>query len=159
MWLRTEVDNQAFFPAETGKFRFDGSYLYGSVLIVEGPELQQSSSPVSRTISSTATSGDSGASASFRTTPMPPAFRTVIPSKVGKEHTVSVKIVKAKMEYFHSGKVNFEQISQMHIDLSEKNANVSYVLEEVQKRWGEDYRLVTIDGLQLEDCDGNQGWD
>ncbi len=103
--------------------------MYGSVHIVKGPELQHSSSPVSRTISSTATSGDSGASASFRTTPMPPTFRTVIRSKVGTEYTLSVKIVKAKMEYFHSGKVNFEQISQMHVDLPEKNANVSHVLE------------------------------
>ena len=45
----------------------------------------------------------------------------------------------------------------MHLDISESNANVKHILEEVQQRWGEDYMLVTVDGLELEDCEGTQG--
>lgn len=45
----------------------------------------------------------------------------------------------------------------MHLDLSDWTANVKHVLEEIQQRWGEDYVLVTLDGLELEDCEGTQG--
>ena len=68
-----------------------------------------------------------------------------------------MKIVKAKMVSCKTGKVDFSAISQMHIDLNESSANVEYVLEEIRKRWGEEYNLVTVDGLKLEDCEGNRG--
>lgn len=58
---------------------------------------------------------------------------------------------------FKNGKVEFCKIEQMHLDVSESTANVSYVIKEVRQRWGEDYDLVTIDGLLLEDCKGAQG--
>ena len=45
----------------------------------------------------------------------------------------------------------------MHLDISETNADVGYILAEVRKQWGEEYRLVTFDGLELEDCEGNRG--
>ena len=45
----------------------------------------------------------------------------------------------------------------MHLDISESTANVRHILEEVQQRWGEEYMLVTLDGLELEDCEGTQG--
>jgi len=51
-------------------------------------------------------------------------------------------------------KIEFSQEAQMHLDISE---NVRYILEEVQRRWGEEYMLVTLDGLELEDCEGTQG--
>lgn len=158
MWLRSEEDNKAFYPTESGQFWLDGTLLYGCILIVEGPELQPSpvSMPTSRTVSSTATLGESGASASFRSGP---SFKSVIPSRAGKKPKISVKIIRARMEHSRTGKVNFEQLSQMHLDISEKSANVPFVLGEVRKRWGEEYRLVTIDGLELEDCAGIRGWE
>jgi len=51
-------------------------------------------------------------------------------------------------------KIEFSQEAQMHLDISE---NARYILEEVQRRWGEEYMLVTLDGLELEDCEGTQG--
>ena len=45
----------------------------------------------------------------------------------------------------------------MHLDVTECTANVEYVLNEVQQHWGDQYTLVTVDGLQLEDCEGTKG--
>ena len=39
----------------------------------------------------------------------------------------------------------------------ESTANVEYILTLVQRRWGEDYIIVTNDGLQLEDSPATQG--
>ena len=46
----------------------------------------------------------------------------------------------------------------MHIDVTENTAHVEHVLREVQQRWGENFVIVTADGLELEDCEGTQGW-
>ena len=61
------------------------------------------------------------------------------------------------MESSRTGKVEFVQEAQMHIDLAESTANVEHVTKEVQQRWGPNYVIITSDGLQLEDCEGTQG--
>lgn len=61
------------------------------------------------------------------------------------------------METSRNGKVDFIQEAQMHLDITQSTANVKHILDEVQQQWGEDYTLVTIDGLELEDCEGTQG--
>ena len=61
------------------------------------------------------------------------------------------------METFRSGKVEFTHEAQMHMDVSEPNANVVHITKEVQQGWGERYMIVTSDGLELEDCEGTQG--
>ena len=45
----------------------------------------------------------------------------------------------------------------MHLDVAESTANVQYVVSEVQHCWGDQYVLVTIDRLELEDCEGTKG--
>ena len=35
--------------------------------------------------------------------------------------------------------------------------NVKHILEEMQQRWGDQYVVDTVDGLELEDCEGTQG--
>jgi len=45
----------------------------------------------------------------------------------------------------------------MHVDVTETNANVEYITREAQQRWGEQYVLVTADGLELENCEGTKG--
>ena len=55
------------------------------------------------------------------------------------------------------GKVAFQPVNQTYIDLVESTANVEYILTLVQRRWGEDYIIVTNDGLQLEDSPATQG--
>ena len=34
---------------------------------------------------------------------------------------------------------------------------LNYIRNAVQKRWGEEYTLVTADGLEIEDSSGTQG--
>ena len=57
------------------------------------------------------------------------------------------------MESSPSGKVEFTHEVQMHLDVSEPNANVIHITKEVQQQWGERYDIVTTDGLDLEDCE------
>ena len=156
MWLRAEADNRAFYPDECGHFNLqEASLLFGAVLSVEGPYLPPASSP-SLTVSSSAQASGNGAL--YNSTPPAPAFRSVIPKhSSSKGPSVSVKIIRATMESSRTGKTEFFQEAQMHIDITESTANVDYVTKEVQQRWGQNYVVVTGDGLQLEDCEGTQG--
>lgn len=61
------------------------------------------------------------------------------------------------MDGSRSGKIEFTQEAQMHLDITESTANIKHVIREVHHRWGEEYVLVTVDGLELEDCEGTQG--
>ena len=56
-----------------------------------------------------------------------------------------------------NGKFQFTSTSQAFIDATDSTANVHYITNVVQKRWGADFQLVTADGLQLEDSSGTQG--
>ena len=67
---------------------------------------------------------------------------------------MNIKIIRAKMDSSRSGKVEFTQEAQMHLDIAESTANV---FREVHQRWGEEYVIVTVDGLELEDCEGTRG--
>ncbi len=150
VWLRGDLDNKAYFPNESGAFDLSDTY-DGAVLVVEGPEPVI---PRTTTVSSTAQSNVSGASSAYHSNP--PPFKSVIPrSKAGS--TTSVKILKAEMSTSRTGKVDFEQSAQMHIDVTETTANVCHILREVHQKWGEGYVLVTLNGLQLEDCEGTRG--
>ena len=161
VWLRAESDSRAFFPDDSGHFNLHEAHLlFGSVLGVEGPNLPLSSTP-RLTVSSTAQSSGVGASASYNSTPPsgpPPTFKSVIPKHLSsKEPSMTVKIIRATMEHSRGGKVEFTQEAQMHVDVTETSANVQYITREAQQRWGEQYVLVTADGLELENCEGTKG--
>ena len=70
---------------------------------------------------------------------------------------MKIKIIRAKMDSSRSGKVEFTQEAQMHLDIAESTANVHHIFREVHQRWGEEYVIVTVDGLELEDCEGTRG--
>ena len=70
--------------------------------------------------------------------------------------SVSVKIVKASFS-FKNGKAEFQKLGRTFISVSEATANVIYISSVIRQKWGEDYVLVTSDGLQLEDSSGTQG--
>ena len=55
------------------------------------------------------------------------------------------------------GKVDFSTISQMYVEINSENANVVYIEGEIKKKWGEEYSLVTNDGIRLEDHTSTQG--
>ena len=157
VWLRSEHDNKALFPDDSGHFNLHEAGMYGATLTVEGPTLPLSSTP-RLSVSSTAHSSGVGASASYNSNPTLPIFKSVIPKHSGsKEPTVNIKIIRAKMESSRSGKIEFTQEAQMHLDIAESRANVKHIMKEVQQRWGEEYVIVTVDGLELEDCEGTQG--
>ena len=111
MWLCVEVDNRALYPNEVGNFNLRDAHLpFSTVLGVEGPSLDSSSS--SRfSISSTAQSSATGSSSSFNSASLPPAFKFVIPKS--KEQRITVKIIQASMEYSPTGKVDFTRQAQM----------------------------------------------
>ncbi len=150
VWLMADIDNRAYFPNESGRFDLSEVFL-GTVFSVEGPNASRLS------VSSTAQSSGSGASAAYESNPLPPSFRSVIPKAKASVPTTSVKVVKATMETSRSGKIDFTQLAQMHIDVSENNANVHYILSEIEQKWGGGYLLVTLNGLELEDCEGTRG--
>ena len=85
-----------------------------------------------------------------------PSQRPTFSSK--KSGSVSVKIVKAS---FYSkcsgGKREFEKLGQTFVSVTEATANVMYVSSVIRQKWGEEYVLVTSDGLQVEDSSGTQG--
>lgn len=64
----------------------------------------------------------------------------------------TIKIVQAKGQ----NKLSFLNEGQM---FTENTANVPYLSNVVQEKWGmgEDYVMVTSDGLRVEDSDGTRG--
>lgn len=44
----------------------------------------------------------------------------------------------------------------MHIDMDSKTLNVEFVTHSIKEKWGEHYKLVTCDGLELEDSPTTQ---
>lgn len=71
--------------------------------------------------------------------------------------TINVKVIQASMKRLSSGKCTFTHLSQTFVDVTESTANVNYIKNVVQKRWGYNYVLVTADGLEIEDSSGTQG--
>ena len=53
-----------------------------------------------------------------------------------------------------NGKCEFANHGQTFVDVT---SNVNYIRNAVQKRWGEEYTLVTADRLEIEDSSGTQG--
>ena len=84
---------------------------------------------------------------------------TQIHSVVAKEalNTFNLKIVKASMQRRRNGKVDFQHESKFFVEVVESTANMDYILGAVQRKWGADPVIVTIDGLTLEDLPATQG--
>ena len=74
-----------------------------------------------------------------------------------KQSTFSVKIVKANMILLANGKVEFEQLEQVHISVDDHSANVHTVNSAIHAKWGAEFVVVTGDGLEVDDSAGTQG--
>ena len=143
LWLREEFGNRAFFPDATNSyFTLPNDVIR---LVVEG-------SPQAARPAQVATPMP-GPSVTGTTSPYPyrPFFHR------SKSQTVNVKVVRASMKRLASGKCEFANHGQTFVDVTESTSNVNYVRNAVQKRWGEEYTLVTADGLEIEDSSGTQG--
>ena len=49
------------------------------------------------------------------------------------------------------GKLDFQPISQVYIELTEATAHLEHILGVIRKRWGAEYTLVTTDRIELEE--------
>ena len=160
VWLKDDITGKAYFPGEDGSFHLADIAEY-ITLTVEGPDLSQSTSlprranPFQRSSlysasSSTVSSTPSG------TSPATPIFRSVVAPRKGS--TFCVKIVKAKVKKGgNRKKPEFLPISQAYIELTESTANLDHISSMVKRRWGDQYVIVTSDGIQLEDSPATQG--
>ena len=88
--------------------------------------------------------------------------RTVVPGAVNRRKTSAKAVkyaVKVKKGHFitQSGKCQFVPESVGYINVTEDNANVTYIGSEVKDLWGDQYILCTCDGLEMEDSDGTRG--
>ena len=100
-----------------------------------------------------ATPGSSGMSSGNNATPL----RQIVPFAKKGSNTINVKVVKAAMKHLGKGKVEFSSRGQTYIDVTDSTANVHYITNAVQQKWGTGFQLVTADGLALEDSSGTQG--
>ena len=132
----------AYFPQD-GHFNLDSAGLPPyAVLRVEGPEMRAQGTSTSRQPSLTVTSMPTS------------AFRSVIPSWRGL--TFTLKVVTASMLKYGQGKPVFQPVAQMFVDITETTANVEQVHASISSHWGYDYKLASIDGLQIEDSPATQ---
>ena len=114
---------------------------YSTTLVVEGSTSSQQPIPIATPL----------ASSSSTTTYRP------IMSGARKGQSLNLKVIKANLEYRPNGKPEFSHTGQTFIDLCESTANVHYITNVIQRKWGEDYVLVTADGLRIDDSSGTQG--
>ena len=54
-------------------------------------------------------------------------------------------------------KITFEKGEVSFIEIRESTANIDFVSQEVQLLWGEDYRVVTAEGMEVKDGSGTRG--
>ena len=71
--------------------------------------------------------------------------------------TTTVKVVLADVSKAHHSKFEFHKVGQMFITVNDATANVDYVTNAIQRKWGGGHILVTSDGLPIEDSSGTQG--
>ena len=150
MWLRDECNDSGYFPeTENGHFNLENVPSF-TTFVVEGPTVNGYQALVGargQSVTSSPTTRHAGS------LPGPPIFRSVV---AHKKVTINVKVVKAKIS--RKGKsIGFEAISQMYIGMTEQNANINYVTEEVRKHWGEEFTIVSNDGIEIADTATTQG--
>ena len=69
-----------------------------------------------------------------------------------------MKVVQARISGISGkGRPNFEMMGQMFIEVCERTSNVAYILTQIQREFGQDYVVVTADGLEVKDSSGTQG--
>ena len=65
--------------------------------------------------------------------------------------------MKAEKKVLTGGKIEFHSLEVTYVDLKPSTANVLYVQSCVQKKWGDDYVIVSNDGLRICDSSATRG--
>lgn len=55
------------------------------------------------------------------------------------------------------GKPSFDCVKTFFLELKTDQVNLSYISDFIRQKWGEDYTIVTIEGVELEDSPVTQG--
>lgn len=132
VWLKERNGQRAFFPdSNNTRFLFSGDV--GSIcfpLDVEG-------SPAPKTI------GTRSSSPHLITSPRNPLVAHT--RKAGP--VANVQVVQASVFQNRTGKIEFSPQSSSYFELTETNANVQFLTNAVQAKWGSDQVIVSSDGL------------
>lgn len=152
VWLKEEFGPKAFFPNSDNSDFYLTNDVGASIssFIVNGVSAAQRFN--------TSTPGPSSSRSSNVVSPSVAAVTSYKPIFSAKRnHSINVKIVKANVTKSTTGKLEFHKLGQAFIDINEATAKVYYISGVIQKKWGDEYVLVTADGLRIEDSSGTQG--
>ena len=61
------------------------------------------------------------------------------------------------MNKLPNGKVEFEKLEQIHVNIDEASANGHTITNAIKSKWGVGYIVVTGDGLPINDSASTQG--
>ena len=122
VYLREEFGQRAFFPEASNEFHLP-SCVGGTIfsLVVEGSQLNTRQT----NLSTSAVACIPGPSSGSR-----PIFSTK------KEVSVKVKVVQATLKKSPSGKMDFTHENQTYVTVTEGTANLDYVSQAIQQKWG-----------------------
>ena len=88
----------------------------------------------------------------------PSTFQSIIPAKrCNLFARYSLKVVKATISGKAGNKPVFNNLEQIYVDLTDKTASAITIKSAVQDEWGDDYTVVTSDGLEVRDSAGTTG--
>ena len=152
MWLKDDFGSRAFFPGP-GNVHFEFSHKVGdSILdiVVEGATIgsRQSLNGRMPTMSSVL----------VITQAVMPTTSTSVGFRSAKTKSYSVRVAKAIVSCSStSGRDELHKYEQTFVDVTDVTANVNYILNVVQKKWGKNFVLCTSDGIPIEDGSGTQG--
>lgn len=69
----------------------------------------------------------------------------------------TIKVVQAKTRKAANGKIEFDVMDSIHINLTTSTANVTSINKQVQMKWGIGYMIVSNDGLPIGDSPATRG--
>ena len=88
----------------------------------------------------------------------PSTFQSIIPAKrCNLSARYSLKVVKATISGKAGNKPVFNNLEQIYVDLTDKTASAITIKSAVQDEWGDDYTVLTSDGLEVRDSAGTTG--
>ncbi len=157
VWLRDEFGNKAFFPSPDNT-EFEFSDEVGSTicsLLVEGVDRGHGLTAMSLKPHSTIPVASHSGVMPYSPLPGPSGVRTF--NSHVKSKTCSARITKAFQKVMVNGKTDLLKLEQTFIDLTEETANVNFVNDAIQNRWGKEFVVCTSDGLPIEDSSGTTG--
>ena len=69
----------------------------------------------------------------------------------------TIRVVQATKSKTATGKVEFESLDTIHLNLTTSTANTTHINTQVQKKWGAGYIIVSNDGLPIGDSTATRG--